>query len=245
MRKALLYSILGAYAIMWAGGVVSYVALGGPPDDTAWAAPAFLALACAAMFVFAGKRQAVDYVLCGVIGFAAEVMGVAFGIPFGSYEYTSVLAPHLFGVPLVLFCAWIVVFAYAREIVGFAVQSRWTAALLVAALMTAFDLLIDPLAAGPMGFWRWEHTGGYFGIPLTNFAGWFVVSFVIAVVASRPDTVDRGALFVGASVVVFFLAVALAHLMIVPALVGAAILALHAVVARRRVACGTPGDGGE
>ncbi len=32
------------------------------------------------------------------------------------------------------------------------------------------------------GFWRWAHTGPYQGVPLTNFAGWLLVSAVLMAV---------------------------------------------------------------
>jgi uncharacterized membrane protein len=39
-------------------------------------------------------------------GLAVEALGVATGIPFGSYAYSGELGPRLFGVPLVIPLAW-------------------------------------------------------------------------------------------------------------------------------------------
>ncbi len=39
------FALIGAYALFWAGGLVSYVALDGPPAGSEWAAPVFLFLA--------------------------------------------------------------------------------------------------------------------------------------------------------------------------------------------------------
>ena len=38
--------------------------------------------------------------------------------------------------------------------------------------MVALDLLIDPLASGPLGYWIWEAKGWFCGVPLVNFFGW-------------------------------------------------------------------------
>ena len=48
------------------------------------------------------------------------------------------------------------------------------------ACLTAVDLLLEPLAIS-VGAWTWHVEGPYLGIPLSNFAGWFLVSFLIYV----------------------------------------------------------------
>jgi putative membrane protein len=42
----------------------------------------------------------------------------------------------------------------------------------------AADFTIDPLAVMYKA-WSWHEPGSYFGVPLGNYAGWFLVSFVI------------------------------------------------------------------
>ena len=43
--------------------------------------------------------------------------------------------------------------------------------------MTAWDLFIDPIMVRG-GHWTWEVDGVYFGIPLQNFWGWWLTTFV-------------------------------------------------------------------
>jgi putative membrane protein len=56
---------------------------------------------------------------------------------------------------------------------------RLARALVAALAFTAWDLFLDPQMVG-WGFWVWDRPGAYFGIPLVNFLGWFVVSFAFS-----------------------------------------------------------------
>jgi putative membrane protein len=50
-----------------------------------------------------------------------------------------------------------------------------------AVALTAWDLFLDPQMIRN-GFWRWAHPGPYQGVPLSNFAGWLLVSAVLMAV---------------------------------------------------------------
>lgn len=199
-------ALAGGYAFLWAGGIYTYATQGGPPPELAWTAPLFLALAGALVFALTPPARWHWPALAAAIGFGSEISGTAFGFPYGHYSYTAVLSPMLFGVPLVLACAWLVLVAMVHSCL--APLRRAYRAVLGAVWLTAIDLVIDPLAAGPLGYWRWEAGGAYFGIPWTNFLGWFVTGLLILAVlpsAWRPDWRGR---WLGASVVLFFAAIA-------------------------------------
>lgn len=83
----------------------------------------------------------------GTLGIVIEAIGVHFGIPFGRYEYTSVLQPQLIGVPQVMAVAWIALVAYVKTMLAVFRLPPWLEALLAGAWVTAIDLVIDPLAA--------------------------------------------------------------------------------------------------
>ncbi len=79
---------------------------------------------------------------------------------------------------------------YVRQMLMNLRLSAWLEALIAASWMTAIDLVIDPLAANQLGYWRWVKSSAYYGIPLHNFAGWFVVSLIIfspSVAVARPS----------------------------------------------------------
>lgn len=206
------------YATLWLGGIGAYVLWGGPPAGLEWTAPAFLALAAFLVVSDAHASDAVVFVLAGIIGFLAEVLGTRTGFPFGEYHYTSALGPNLLNVPLVMIAAWLVLFAYVRQ------MSRLR--IIGALWLTAIDALIDPLAAHPLGFWRWQRGDAYYGIPWTNFVGWFLVSILLfgCLPKTRPTS---AAMSVGLSVVAFFTANAWALGYRGPGCVGLSLMALH------------------
>ena len=45
--------------------------------------------------------------------------------------------------------------------------------------MVAWDLGMDPTSSTIRHLWIWEQGGGYFGVPLTNYLGWFFTVYVI------------------------------------------------------------------
>ena len=52
---------------------------------------------------------------------------------------------------------------------------RWQAPLVAAVIAVLLDLFIDPVAVA-IGYWVWRVPGTlYYGIPLLNFVGWFVL----------------------------------------------------------------------
>ena len=66
--------------------------------------------------------------------------------------------------------------------------------MLGAAALTAWDLFLDPQMVGEE-FWVWARRGLYRGIPLTNFAGWFLTGLgVMATLEALlpPDTYRGG-----------------------------------------------------
>lgn len=127
-----------------------------------------------------------------VIGWAAEALGTATGLPFGVYHYTDRLWPHVAGVPLLIPLAWLMMmppaWAMAQRLIG---QRSRPAFVLVSALaFTAWDLYLDPQMVA-WGLWVWDTPGQYFGIPLINFGGWLLVSAAITALARPPALPQR------------------------------------------------------
>jgi hypothetical protein len=44
--------------------------------------------------------------------------------------------------------------------------------------MVLWDVALDPGAATIEKRWIWEHGGGFFGVPLTNYLGWFFTVYL-------------------------------------------------------------------
>ncbi len=133
------------------------------------------------------------------IGLVAEVAGVGTGIPFGRYEYVSLRAPRLLGVPLSVPLMW-GFYAYLTYLISASVfkaggtWGRASRALYASLLMVVLDLAMDPFMVLKLHAWVWFSGWGpeWFGIPASNFVGWYVVSAAIlsvhAAVVRKPST---------------------------------------------------------
>lgn len=123
------------------------------------------------------------------VAFVAEYASTHIGVPFGLYHYTEItrgVELYLFNVPFfdslsfpfLAYAAW----CAARWALG---ESRTLRAVGAAGvLMMLLDVVIDPVAVrGARWFlghvFSYPAGGVYFGVPLSNFAGWAIVGWVI------------------------------------------------------------------
>jgi bisanhydrobacterioruberin hydratase len=235
-RRLLWIAGIGLYLLFLLGGMASYTLADGPPAHMRWAGTAFLFLTAALVLARSAPRARLGLVAVGFAGYGFEVLGVWTGFPFGGYAYTEVFAPLLFGVPLVMTAAWVVLTAYTFTLAG-TLGLRLPLAILVATVwLTAVDLVLDPVAAGPMGLWVWEHPGAYYGIPVSNYLGWLLVSLVAQTLhaATLVDrSYNRPVAALGFGLVLFFTTIALGQGLFGAAAFGATLLALHALAVRR------------
>ena len=139
-----------------------------------------------------GRRGPVALLVgAGGLGLLVEAVGVRTGIPFGDYGYTGALRPQLLGVPAVVPLAWLMM-TYPCLLLGRrlapAPSARWLRIALGGWTLAAWDLFLDPQMVAA-GYWVWRspdpHLPGVPQIPLTNYAGWLVVSLVIVAVTDR------------------------------------------------------------
>jgi len=66
---------------------------------------------------------------------------------------------------------------------------------LTSLVMTAWDLPMDPVMVEE-GYWVWKDGGAFFGVPVQNFVGWFLLGFLICALFltaeyARSSTQDR------------------------------------------------------
>lgn len=130
------------------------------------------------------RRTLVTALVVFSVTWAAEALGTHIGLLFGFYQYTNQLQPQLWGVPVFIPLAWMMMLPPAWAAAGAALRwlrltgSRWSGLwfiLLSALAFTAWDLFLDPQMTC-WGFWVWEQGGSYFGIPWSNYLGWLLVS---------------------------------------------------------------------
>jgi uncharacterized membrane protein len=122
-------------------------------------------------------------VVAAAIGLTAEVVGVHTGVPFGHYAYGDSLGPTIAGVPAVVALAWTMMAWPAALVARLLVGSTAARVLVGTWALASWDLLLDPQMVAA-GHWRWAaprpHLPGVETVPLTDLAGWIVVSMVIS-----------------------------------------------------------------
>ena len=126
--------------------------------------------------------------ICIVVGNITENLSVATGFPFGHYYFKELMGPKLFHVPVLLGIAYIgmayVSWTLARLIVGKpytpVTGTRIVALPLVASfIMVAWDLAQDPVWGTVLHGWAWLDGGPWFGVPISNYLGWYGNVFTI------------------------------------------------------------------
>ncbi|MFG3439535.1 carotenoid biosynthesis protein [Nonomuraea sp. NPDC047897] len=159
------------------------VVSGATDDLRGWTDLVVLLLAASSVAFAAGAtgrpgRAVAAFAAVAAVGYVAELAGVASGVPFGAYSYTEVLQPQLLDVPVIVPVAWggMGLAAYAVAPGGGA-----TRVVLGAVALTAWDLFLDPQMLR-LGAWTWHDGGFYRDVPLTNFAGWLLVSLLVMTV---------------------------------------------------------------
>ncbi|VDG22721.1 carotenoid biosynthesis protein [Lactiplantibacillus mudanjiangensis] len=159
------------------------------------AAAAGLTILCYLVFSVAkgtyrlGKRDFwVFFGITFVVSWLYETLSIHTGFPFGHYYYTSSLGPKLGDVPLLIMPAYFGM-GYAswqlahlltdhlkRKLVGR--DLVWVPAI-AAFIMVMWDLSMDPISSTMQHAWIWQNGGGYFGVPLVNFLGWYLCVYTI------------------------------------------------------------------
>lgn len=144
-----------------------------------------------AWYALGWRHLLIFFGLSAVVSWGFEQVGVATGLIYGPYHYTETLGVKLGHVPLLIPLAWFMMnypsYVIANLIAdGRPIGSRgsfghlvWLA-FLGALVMTAWDLVVDPVLSGPpMRAWVWEQGGPYFGVPAQNFVGWLLTTFTV------------------------------------------------------------------
>ncbi|WP_276281119.1 bisanhydrobacterioruberin hydratase [Halorussus caseinilyticus] len=127
------------------------------------------------------RRAGLGLLAVTAYSYAVEYVGVHYGVPYGEFSYQLELGPMVGGVPIGLpvFFLPLVVNSYLLVLLLLPRVSRVRRTLAALAVVLVVDFVLDPAAVG-LGFWAYDGGGFYYGVPLSNFAGW-VLSGSIAV----------------------------------------------------------------
>ncbi len=141
-----------------------------------------------------GWRTAAAYlVVTFVVANIFENLSITTGFPFGDYHYPGA-SPRIMNFPIqvaVAYCAlgmicWLAAAALLdnadqrlRNADGSICRVNLIALpALAAVLMTLFDLGSDSISSTIEHNWIWEDGGGVFGVPWTNYLGWWFVTYI-------------------------------------------------------------------
>ncbi|ACJ16635.1 hypothetical protein TON_1147 [Thermococcus onnurineus NA1] len=114
-----------------------------------------------------------------LVGFLAEFVGTRMCLPFSCYEYVN-LQPQILEIAVFVPLAWAIFGAISYLTASFLFARKYHRLLFASLLMVVLDLSIDPIMTSWSGWvWKTSTTINWFGIPWTNYAGWFIVSLVI------------------------------------------------------------------
>jgi uncharacterized membrane protein len=149
-------------------------------------------IACA--FVHAGvfytwRTALILFVICIVITFIIENIGTTTGFPFGRYHFeVGAGLPYVGRIPIIVgplwfgggYFSWVVASTLLdgadrrldRRFDFFALP------LAAAFVMTQWDLVMDPPSATIARAWIWHDGGADFGVPLSNYFGWLLTSWL-------------------------------------------------------------------
>ncbi|MFW9934579.1 MAG: carotenoid biosynthesis protein [Candidatus Thorarchaeota archaeon] len=135
-----------------------------------------------------------------------ESIGALTGFPYGVFYYTDLVGFKVFGL-----VPWAVPFAFLPLLLGAItlsihyIKTPWKLILVTALLLVVIDLIIDPILVH-LGVWVWVPPGVYYGVPISNFVGWFItgvitVSIFFVLIKNRFNLKPRLPLFIALSLV--------------------------------------------
>ncbi|MCX7822213.1 MAG: carotenoid biosynthesis protein [Syntrophobacterales bacterium] len=146
--------------------------------------------------LYLGVIRSLCYIPLGyTVAWLSEWFSIHYGIPYGLYRYipsTTDCELWVGGVPFMDSFSYIFLSYAAYGTACFLwIRSRsledlssWKLTILSATLLTILDVIIDPVALrGDRWFlgkiYEYPSGGIYFGVPLSNFIGWFIVGILL------------------------------------------------------------------
>lgn len=154
--------------------------------------PAYVTLGALAALAHAagafGTRRALGlFVAAFAISLGSELLGTTTGLPFGPYNYTPLLGYLIggrvpFPIPLswffMVYCSLALLGRVLTPYEGLGGKLRWAA--LGGAVLTAWDVSLDPAMTEATSHWVWHVRGPFYGMPFSNWFGWWLTGTVVA-----------------------------------------------------------------
>lgn len=133
------------------------------------------------------QKMIVFLVITFLVSWIFETTSIATGFPFGRFYYTDLLGIKAGNVPLGIMMEYFFM-GYLTWTIGGIFLNETTAGInrknllflpiLAALIMVLWNLSFDPVMSTVEGNWIWVNGGLFQGVPLSNFAGWFLTTYI-------------------------------------------------------------------
>jgi bisanhydrobacterioruberin hydratase len=129
------------------------------------------------------KNIKIFAVIIYLAGFFIEVIGVNTGLIFGNYSYGEALGLKVLSTPLLIGVNWLILVYCTGVLLEYLkIKNSLIFSLIGALILLGIDFLIEPVAIR-FNYWSWS--GGE--IPLQNYLGWYIFSFLLFFVFKGLD----------------------------------------------------------
>ncbi|TFG29502.1 carotenoid biosynthesis protein [Candidatus Thorarchaeota archaeon] len=148
------------------------------------------------------KTMLIFVVITFLLSWSFESLSIATGFPFGNYYYTGL--GKIGEVPWVImpgylsmgYLSWLIAHIltghFETKIDG---SNMLVIPFIASFVMVMWDVVMDPIMSTIQGEWVFPGGGFYFGVPLTNYFGWFLTIFLIylvfALFLSKQKKMDK------------------------------------------------------
>ena len=85
--------------------------------------------------------------------------------------------------------------------------------------------------SGPLNYWVWtESSGGFYGVPIENFFGWFLVSLFISILPWKTWNNSLFPISVNLLLPIFFITTSLTNKLYLPGIIGILLISFYVIV---------------
>ena len=158
------------------------------PLAQALASIGILAAVIHAVLFYGWKDGLALFAICVVITFVMENIGATTGFPFGHYHFeVGAKLPHVGVIPVIVGPLWFGMGYFSWHVAAVLLGAdgrpgrtfeRLALPPVAAFVMTQWDVVMEPAESTIAKAWIWHDGGAHFGVPLSNYAGWLLTTWL-------------------------------------------------------------------